>query len=182
MAGPDPLSPTSSYLGDIDTPRLTLRIPSLADFEDSAIMWADPAVARFIGGKPSTREEAWARLMRYIGHWTALGYGFWTIREAATGRFVGETGFADFKREIDPPLSAVPDMGWSLAAWAHGQGYASEAVQAALAWGEAHFGSGRATCIIDPDNAASMRVAAKAGFRELRLGTYKDGPTVVFER
>ena len=66
-------------------------------------MWGDPAVARFIGGKPFTREEVWARILRYVGHWTLMGFGFWAIEEKATGDFIGEVGLADFQRDLDPP-------------------------------------------------------------------------------
>jgi len=43
----------------VETTRLKLRAHTLADFPDSFAMWADPDVTRFIGGKPSTKEESW---------------------------------------------------------------------------------------------------------------------------
>ena len=52
----------------LQTPRLTLRRPGLADFADSAALWADPRVTRFITRRPATTEEVWARLLRYVGH------------------------------------------------------------------------------------------------------------------
>ena len=39
-----------------------------------AAMWADERVTRFIGGKPSTREDSWRRFMSFPGHWALLGY------------------------------------------------------------------------------------------------------------
>ena len=59
----------------LETPRLLLRPHTLDDFPATFAMWSDPEVVRFIGGRPFTREEAWARLLRYVGHWTMLGYG-----------------------------------------------------------------------------------------------------------
>jgi RimJ/RimL family protein N-acetyltransferase len=64
----------------------------------------------------------------------------------------------------------------------HGKGYATEAVSAVLAWGDAHFSDPRTMCLIHPDNAASIRVAQKCGFREWRRATYRSEPTIVFER
>lgn len=145
-------------------------------------MWAEPEVTRFIGGRPSTRDEVWSRLLRYAGHWALLGYGYWAIVEKATGRFIGELGFADFKRDIIPSLDGMPELGWALASHAHGKGYATEAVRAAIAWGEAHFGPVRTACIISPDNLPSIRVAEKCGYREWRRTTYKDNPTIMFVR
>jgi RimJ/RimL family protein N-acetyltransferase len=164
----------------IETPRLVLRPHARADFEESAAMWADPEVMRFIGGKPSTREESWARLLRNIGHWAVLGFGYWAARDAA-GRLVGVVGLADFQREVEPPLDA-PEAGWVLARWSHGQGFATEAVGAILAWGERHLGSPRSCCIIEPSNAPSVRVAEKCGFVRIADRSYRGAPTLVFER
>ncbi len=144
-------------------------------------MWAAPDVVRHISGKPSTREESWARLLRYPGHWALLGYGFWAIEEKASGRYAGEGGFADFKREMTPKIS-VPEQGWALAPWAHGKGYATEAVRAMIDWGESHFGRRDFICIISPSNTASIRVAEKAGYREVARPEYKGEPTILCRR
>jgi RimJ/RimL family protein N-acetyltransferase len=166
----------------IDTPRLTLRGHALEDYGDCAAMWADPEVTRFIGGRPFTGEEVWARLLRYVGHWKLLGFGYWVIRERTSGRFVGEVGFADFHRQLDPPLGDAPEIGWALATWAHGQGFATEAVRGAVAWGDERFGTRRTVCLIDGGNIASRRVAQKCGYRETGTARYKGEPTHVFGR
>lgn len=165
----------------IETERLILRGHKLEDFEASAAMWGDPDVARYIGGKPSTREESWQRMIRYPGHWALMGYGFWVLEEKATKRFVGEAGFADFKRDTDPPLGA-PEQGWALAPWAHGKGYATEAVAAQLKWGEAHFGRVPFFCMISPENGPSIRVAEKHGYREFAQATYHGKESILFRR
>jgi RimJ/RimL family protein N-acetyltransferase len=179
MAPPRGLTPPARAL---ETARLTLRPHRLEDFEDSAALWADPLVTRFIGGRPFTREESWARLLRYAGHWGLLDFGYWVIREAATGRFVGEAGFADFRRDIRPGFEGAPEIGWVLAPWAHGLGFATEAARAILAWGEVRFGPVRTVCIIDPDHAASLRVAAKCGYREAARATYHGRELLLLER
>ncbi|WP_230532516.1 GNAT family N-acetyltransferase [Microvirga roseola] len=166
----------------LETERLVLRSHRLADFPECAAMWGNPEVTQFIGGKPSTEEEVWSRLLRYAGHWAFLGYGYWAVEEKATGRFVGEVGFADFKRDIEPSLKDVPEIGWVLAPHGHGKGYATEAARAAVAWGESHFSTVRTACIIAPENAPSIRVAEKCGYREFRRTTYKGQPTIMFVR
>lgn len=179
MPGTNPLLSTAPAL---ETERLTLRGHALGDFAESAAMWADPAVTRYITGRPSTEEEVWARLLRYAGHWALLGFGYWVVREKATGRFVGEVGFADFKRDLTPSIAGVPEAGWVISPWAQGKGYATEAVRAALGWGEARFGGSRTVCIIAPENTPSLRVAAKCGFQEVTRTTYKGEPSILFER
>jgi RimJ/RimL family protein N-acetyltransferase len=166
----------------VETARLVLRGHRLDDFADSAAMWADPSVTRHIGGKPSTREEAWTRFLRYLGHWAAMGFGYWVVSERGSGRFVGEVGFADYKREIEPSLEGAMEIGWVLSPSAHGKGFATEAANAALAWGTGHFASTRIVCLIDPENEPSIRVAEKCGFKEIGRTTYKGDPTIVFER
>jgi RimJ/RimL family protein N-acetyltransferase len=167
----------------LDSPRLSLRGHTIPDFAESAAMWADPEVTRYIGGRPSTEEEAWARLLRYAGLWALLGFGYWAIREKGSGRFVGEVGLADFRRQMDPSLGEAPEIGWVLSPWAHGKGYATEAALAVIAWSERRFGAGvRTVCIIDPANVASLRVAEKCGYREVCRTTYKGDATVVLER
>jgi RimJ/RimL family protein N-acetyltransferase len=69
-----------------------------------------------------------------------------------------------------------------LAPRIHGQGYATEAVRAVVAWGDRHFGSARTVCLIHPDNLRSVHVAEKCGYKELERTTYKGQPALVFER
>ncbi|MBZ9795094.1 GNAT family N-acetyltransferase [Mesorhizobium sp. ES1-4] len=166
----------------IETPRTILRAHRLGDFDAYAAMWADPAVIRFIGGKPRTREESWMRFLRHAGLWSLLGYGFWAIEEKATGQFIGEAGFHDLKREMQPSIEGVPEAGWALVPAVHGAGLASEVVGRVLAWGEEAFGRGRTVCIIDPENTASLKVATKCGYQEVVRTVYHDAPTILLER
>ena len=70
----------------IETARLSLRAHALADFAESAAMWADPEVTRHIGGKPFSEEQSWHRLLRYVGHWALLGFqkSAWSDRQRLT--------------------------------------------------------------------------------------------------
>src|SRR5437762_7040767 len=111
----------------LDTDRLTLRPHRLDDFPDTRALWSDPEVTRFIGGRPLTEEETWQRLLRYVGHWSLLGFGYWAVRERGSGRFVGEVGFANGKRTLEPSFGDAPEIGWVLATSAQGRGYATEA-------------------------------------------------------
>lgn len=166
----------------LETERLLLRAPSADDLDASTAMWSNPEVVRHIGGKGFTREEVWSRILRARGLWSVLGYGYWAVYERASGRFVGDVGFADFHRDLQPSIEGLPEMGWVLDPWCHGRGYASEAVNAAIAWGRDNLDAGQFTCIIDPHNAPSINVALKAGFTETAETLYKDSPILVFHR
>jgi len=166
----------------IDTERLVLRGFRSEDFPHVAATWADPEVVRHISGRPLTEEETWTRFLRNIALWPMLGYGYWAATEKSTGRYVGDVGFADFKRVIEPSIKGLPEIGWVLARWAHGSGYATEAAQAALRWLERELGPQRTVCVINDDNRASVRVAEKCGYREFARTEYKGSPVVMFER
>jgi len=166
----------------VETERLLLRGHRRDDLADCAAMWGDLEVTRHIGGRPFTEEEVWARLLRYLGHWDLMGFGYWIVHERASGRFVGEVGFADWRRAIEPPLDGAPELGWALSPWCWGRGYATEAVAGALAWGDAHLAAPRSVCIIDLDHHASRRVAEKNGYRESGRATYRGADITLFER
>lgn len=167
----------------LETERLVLRPHGAGDFDAMAAMWADSEIVRHIGGQPASRAEAWSRLLRYAGLWPLLGYGYWAIEERDTGRYAGDVGFADFQREIEPPVAGMPEIGWALASHAHGRGLATEAVRAAVAWGEEAFPEGRRTCcLIDPDNLASIRVAEKCGYEFFAEAEYRGGTSLIYRR
>lgn len=182
MIGIAVVSPGFARAPVIETDRLVLRPHALVDFADYFAMWSDPSVARAIGGGGS-RETTWLRFLRYPGHWSMMGFGYWALEWRETGRFVGEVGFADFHRDISPPMQGMPEIGWALAPAAQGQGLATAAVRAVVAWGDAHFTPPtRTACLISPGNAASLRIAAKFGYREAARTLYKDRPIFLLTR
>jgi RimJ/RimL family protein N-acetyltransferase len=166
----------------LETARLRLRAHLLDDFTAFAAMWADPIVARYTSGKPLSEEEAWTKLLRYAGHWSLLGFGYWAVEDKETSRFIGELGFADYKRDIRPSLGNTPEAGWIFSPAAHGKGYASEALREVFAWGDARFAHAPTVCLIHPENAPSIRLAAKFGCEEVRKTTYKDRDVILFSR
>jgi len=166
----------------IQTSRLTLVPPVLADFGDYAALWADVAVVRYMGDVPFSRSAAWTRFQRHAGCWALRGFGAWIVRERDSGRFVGEVGFYDFMREISPALGPEPEAGWMLLPSAQGKGFATEAVSAAHAWSDARFGAARTVCMIDPNNAPSLRLARKMGYVEYARSKLGERLVVLHER
>jgi len=164
-----------------ETERLRLRGHTMGDFAHTKALWGDAAVMEHMGGKPLTLEECWARFLRYAGHWSVLGFGYWVVEERETAEFVGEVGFANFKRDMESAVGDLPELGWVLAPAKHGKGYATEAAKAALDWGRKHFHSNEFVCLIHPGHKASIRVARKCGFEERKLGTYRGRPVLIFK-
>ncbi|MFB9990902.1 GNAT family N-acetyltransferase [Deinococcus oregonensis] len=157
------------------TERLMLRGHQEADLEACVTLWSDPVVTRYTTGQPLARQDVWTRLLRHPGHWMLFGFGYWLVFERSTGRFVGEVGLARFKRDSlrnHPELDALPEAGWVLMPWAHGQGFAREVVEAVLNWRDLNLSHGATFCLIDPANLPSLKLAAKVGFQlHLHLDT-----------
>lgn len=162
------------------TDRLILRGHTREDFDSCLQLWSDPAVTRFIGGRPSTAEEVWRRMMAYLGHWQMMGYGYFIASDRESGELVGEFGLADFRRDLRPLFEDTPEAGWVMRPQFHGQGLAQEAFSAVLAW--ADQSRPRTVCMIDPANAASVKLATRLGYTEYTRTTYKDQPTILYAR
>jgi len=147
----------------LETERLILKQFTLDDFPALRECWATPEMAKINGGENPTAEMVWTRLLRYIGHWQALGYGYWAVFEKTTGRYAGAFGFQDAHRDITPELQ-YPEAGWTLIPEVRGNGYASEALAAVLLWADRTFSS-PVCCIIDEENKRSNYLAERFGFQ-----------------
>lgn len=166
----------------IETDNLILRRYGLEDYEPYCAMVCDPNAPSFPSRQLISREEAWHRLMRYTGHWSLLGYGVFAVIEKVTGQYIGETGLADFHREMGENFDGFDEAAWYIAHTSHRRGYGFEAARAAHSWYLDRRGARRTVCMIDPDNAPSIGLATKLGYHVYREGTYRDHPVVMFER
>lgn len=166
----------------VETERLRLRGFKEQDLERWSAVMADPATVRHLGGQPHAREDTWRRLLMSGGLWLIYGYGYWAAERKQDGLLVGQVGLADFKRQMSPSIEGVPEAGWIFAPDAHGQGYASEAVSAVLAWADGAVKAPEIVAIIDPSNAPSIRVAEKCGFTGREPASYKSEEILLFRR
>ena len=142
----------------------------------------DPEVVRFPAGPPMSPEDAWNRVLRYGGHWALLGYGMFAVLEAASGRYIGETGLSDFRRGMGPDFDGFDEASWYFGAASQGQGYAAEAASAAHRWYDRRKGPARTICMIDPDHERSIRLAQNLGYLLLKEAEYRSNRVVIFER
>ena len=162
----------------IETARLILRPHRLADFEGYAALLGEVEPSSRFALPAFNREDAWARLLRFIGHWHELGFGLMLASERSTGRIVGELGVADFHRAADPRCIELPEAGWRIVQRLRGIGVAQEAMQAVLDWSDRTLKSAQTFCLIHPENIASLRLASRLGYEELSRGVYKDEPVI----
>ena len=83
----------------LTTERLTLVPHQPEHFDAYADFWGkDPG--HFLRSlAPMHPADAWTRLLRHFGHWTAFGYGPFLCFDR-DGRLVAEAGYADFRRGV----------------------------------------------------------------------------------
>ncbi len=171
-----------SVVPQIETPRLILRAHREADHEPATDLWQRPEVYRFITGEPLSVQDVWLRLLRYGGLWDYLGYGYWAVEERESGRYVGQMGFANFKRGLVGFDGHYPEAGWVIHPDAAGCGYATEGMQGACQWLDQQPRWERSFCIIGRGNERSVRVANKLGYAYKLDTMLGEEPTGVFFR
>jgi RimJ/RimL family protein N-acetyltransferase len=166
----------------LTTARLILRPFRAGDLDAQAATLADPEVVRHLGGTPMSREETWRKMLTAPGMWAWFGFGYWAVERREDGAWLGQVGFGDFKRDMQPSIEGLPEMGWIFTPGAQGQGYCSEAVATGLAWADRVLRAPEIVAIIDPANTPSIRVAAKSGFSGRSEALYRDEPILLFRR
>jgi [ribosomal protein S5]-alanine N-acetyltransferase len=141
----------------LETPRLLLRPFGPGDAEIVHRVYSDPDVMRYVATGPMASLAVTERLLQdYDSHQRRHGYSFWAVIERASGDLIGDSGL------YRTPTGEI-ELGYTLGAAWWGRGYATEAARAAMDWAFRERDFDRLLSLIDPDNAASIRVAERLG-------------------
>lgn len=173
---------TADFPRRIETAQLVLDVPKVEDLPFVERMASDPSMFRFSERGPMSPEEAWSLLLRTIGHWLAVGYGVFAVREKESGRFAGLVGGSTFHRGFGPDFDDLPELTWSIASEFRGRGYATEAAAAVIEAFEAQPSTRSMVCLIHVDNQKSLRVASKLSFRFFSHSNYRGYGAGLFRR
>lgn len=116
----------------LKTERLILRQWQTRDYPEFAKLNADPEVMEFF---PTclNAEESKALAQRLQALIEQQGWGFWVVELKATQAFIGILGLNSVSSIL--PFSPAIEIGWRLHSAYWGQGFATEAAQAALQFG-----------------------------------------------
>ena len=154
-------SPTPAGADErIQTARLELQPVVEADAEALAEVFLDERMYRFTGGQPGTLEglrAAFARIeAQRANDRGGTAQRNWTVRRRADGLAVGMV------QAVVAEGGRSAEIAWAVGVPWQGQGIASEAAHAMVAWLEAH-GVDTITAHINPDHHASVGVAIRVG-------------------
>lgn len=142
------------------TARLVLRRWAEPDREPFAAMNADPVVMENFPA-PLTRAESDATVDRIEEQFAAFGFGWWVVERRDDGAFLGFTGLAPVRADV-PPAGAI-EVGWRLAHFAWGHGYATEAAREALRVGFEDAGLDQVVSLTAVVNHRSRQVMERLG-------------------
>ena len=167
----------------LTTSRLELWQPQPGDHAGLNAINTDPRTLPFLGTWSPSPADTFARLCRNAGSWALYGYGVFIVRRRGSPQIIGNCGVFRSWRGFAHGLDDVPEAGWIIHPDHWGQGYAGEAMRAALPWFDAVHGSQRVACMIEEGHAVSERLALQLGFVEYaRHQQPGDRPVVLYER
>jgi ribosomal-protein-alanine N-acetyltransferase len=113
-------------------------------------------------------------------HPAAVGWTKWYFAERLPGDRLVLVGNGGFKGM--PSGDGTVEVGYSILPAHQRRGFATEAVQALVAWAFAHKDVQRVIAHTYPELSASIGVLRKAGFTAIRQGETSEPGTMRFER
>lgn len=154
---------------ELTTDRLLLRQWRESDREPFAAMNADPAVMEHFPAL-QTREQSDALIDRNRPAIEERGWGLWALEVRDTGEFIGFTGLSvpSFEAHFMPAV----EIGWRLIKGAWGNGYATEAARASLAYGFGPAGLDEIVSFTTTTNLPSQRVMQRIGMTHDDAGDF----------
>ncbi len=152
----------------IRTPRLLLRVMTSRDVDDIHSYLSNPAVCRYLLHEPCSRETVafkiaeWSRMGRLAEAGDDLQLAMeLTTADPEAGRVIGHTYF-----KLTTVDDITGEIGWALNPEFEGNGYATEAAEAILAYAFTDLGLHRVIAELDPRNDASVAMCRRLGMRE----------------
>lgn len=158
------------------TERLVLRRFSTDDLADYYSYQSLPETARYLYGGP----RSYALCMAKVGQFAEDSFdgpGDWAtfaVELQEKPGMIGELALKwnDGGKPEGPEPERFGEIGWTLAPWAQGKGYATEAARAILALALDQLGFHRVEARLDARNGASAAICERLGMQ--REGVMRD--------
>lgn len=146
----------------LETPRVLLRHQVIGDLDALWELYRDPEVTKYIPDAPKTRAEAREELEWFLhGHPRRPELGLWATILKENRKFIGRSGLLPWTIEGREEV----EVAYAIAREFWGRGLGTEIARGILQYGFEKLGLRRLISLIDPDNAASQKVAQKIGMR-----------------
>jgi len=163
----------------LNTERLVLRHLEPEDLDALYALYCDPEMRQYYPDGTRTVEETKEELDWFLrGHPRRPELGLWATVERRTGEFLGRCGLLpwhiDGKDEVELAFMIKKER-WR-------EGFATEAAHGIIKHSHDVIGLHRLVCLVMPGNAASARVAAKAGMSFEREFTDELGSCHMYSR
>jgi ribosomal-protein-alanine N-acetyltransferase len=140
----------------LETQRLRLRALTLDDLETWHAISHDAERAWF-GQAQSTLDDSRANLGRRMAQQDRHGFGLWAVELKPSREMIGVAGLVHLQD------GAEIEVGYRFLEQHWGNGYATEAARASIAFGFDELGLDEIVAVTLPDNLASRRVLEKCG-------------------
>ncbi|WP_338117988.1 GNAT family N-acetyltransferase [Streptomyces coryli] len=156
--------------------RVTLRelaptqLAQVADGQSGGLVWID--------GAPPEGTSTGARMMvkAVLLGTHRPGWGSYAITRTEDGVALGGIGF-----HAAPDADGAVEIGYDLSVSARGGGWATDAVRLLCGWAAGQPGVRLLRAKTEPGNAASQRVLARAGFRQIGVECGADEEWFLYE-
>ena len=146
----------------LETERLQLRELTLLDAETMFRYFSKESVIRYFGMDSFENiEQAKTTIQTFKNRYEEGNVFRWGIEKKGTGQLIGTCGFHLINNH-----HKRAEIGYELDDTYWGQGYASEALQAILAYGFETLQLIRIAAVVYVENKASQKLLSKAGFQE----------------
>lgn len=148
----------------IQTDRLGLRNWIESDIAHYAQMCQDPDVMKFF---PQTfsAEEATKHVRAFQQHFAEHGFTYFAAELQSSGEFLGFVGLKN--QTFVSPYTPCVDVGWRLRKQAWGNGYATEAARACLAFAFEELKLEQVIAMCPVANVASEAVMKRLGMEKV---------------
>jgi ribosomal-protein-alanine N-acetyltransferase len=144
----------------LETPRLVLRPFTAADASGLHEAFGNAEAMRYWNVAPAQDLATTAKNIEWLAKYSPYAHASWAVTQRGDGRFLGMVNY-HHREARDRRL----EIGYILVPLQWGRGFASEAVAGLLDHCFDVLSTHRVEAMIMPENAASIRLVQRLGFR-----------------
>jgi len=143
----------------LETERLVVRELELKDMDALFELYSYEGMTDYMEGLYSYEEEYNYQKAYIENMYRFFGYGMWLVFEKETGKLVGRAGV-----EHREALEGELELGYAIGTPWQRNGYATEVCRGILDYVREELGFEEICSLVEPGNAASIRLLEKLGF------------------